>query len=298
LLKDGCYLLGLRNEDPADLARSATVSASSAADGMPPEKVLNGLHRLIGDDRNAWLADGDPPHWIALNFDEPRSVNVAHITFEQRAVPVRIEAFHQGQWQPVGRITRLNQRRYVVPLEAVTTDRVRLLFARPVAVCEIRLYHEQQELFQAIQRRSELLVPEYGGQLPSLPGLFLDDLDAAAKGFWVESTFGGKYLAAGYLHDNNQDKGNAWLEFHPGVTGRFDVRLAYVAYNNRATNVPVTVAHVGGQSTIHVNQRLAPPIDGRFISLGTFQLDKRSTIRVANTATDGYVVVDGLHLMQ
>jgi hypothetical protein len=87
------------------------------------------------------------------------------------------------------------------------------------------------------------------------------------------------------------------LEFHPDVVGRFEVRLAYVAFANRATNVPVTVTHVGGQTTVHVNQRLQPPIDGQFVSLGTFRLDDRSTIRIANTATDGYVVVDGLQLV-
>jgi hypothetical protein len=297
LLKDGCYLLEVRNEDPADLARSAAVSTSSAAREMPPQKVVNGLSRLVGDDRNAWLADGEPPHWITLTWDEPQTVNVAHITFEQRAVPVRIDAHVDGQWQPVGRITRLDQRRHVVPLLAITTDQIRLVFARPTAVCEIRLYEEPPAVAEAIRRRSQLTLPQRDDLRPGLPGIFLDDLDAAVKGVWVESTFGGKYLAGGFLHDNNQDKGDSWLEFHPDVSGRFEVRLAYVAFANRATNVPVTVTHVGGQTTVHVNQRLQPPIDGQFVSLGTFQLDDRSAIRIANTATDGYVVVDGLQLV-
>jgi hypothetical protein len=323
LLKDGCYLLGVRNQDPADLARSATITASSAAEAMPADKVVNGWNRVVGDDRNAWLADGDAPHWIAFAFDQPRAVNVAHITFEQRAVPVRIEALrnHDAQEKmgqapgdqpsspglcgvgpepvpffPIGRVTRLDQRRYVIPLDAVTTEQIRFVFPRPAAVCEIRLYHEPQAVVEAIRRRSELELPQRESLLPDLPGIFLDDLDAVATGSWVASTFGGKYLGAGYLHDNNQDKGRASLEFHPGATGRFEVRLAYVAFSNRATNVPVTVTHAGGKTTIRVNQRLQPPIDGRFISLGTFQLDDNSTIRIDTTATDGYVNVDGLHL--
>jgi hypothetical protein len=59
----------------------------------------------------------------------------------------------------------------------------------------------------------------------------------------------------------------------------------------------VTVAHAEGKTTIPVNQRLQPPIDGRFLSLGVFPLDERSTIRIANTDTDGYVVIDGLQLL-
>jgi len=299
LLKDGCYLLGVRNEDPADLARSATITASSAADAMPPEQVVNGLSRVVGDDRNAWLADGDAPHWIAFAFDQPRTVNVAHITFEQRAVPVRIEAVQRGAApKEISRITRLDQRRYVLPLDAVTTEQIRMTFPRPAAVCEIRLYHEPPAVVEAIQRRGELDLPQGESLVPNLPGIFLDDPDAVATGSWVASTFGGKYLGAGYIHDNNQDKGNASLEFYPGATGRFEVRLAYVAFSNRATNVPVTVTHAAGKATVRVNQRLQPPIDGRFISLGTFALDDNSTIRVDTTATDGYVNVDGLHLLR
>jgi hypothetical protein len=175
---------------------------------MPPQKVINGLSRLVGDDRNAWLADGGPPHWMTLTWDEPQTVNVAHITFEQRAVPVRIEAHVDGQWHPVGRITRLDQRRHVVPLEAMTTDQVRLVFARPTAVCEIRLYEEPPAVAEAIRRRSQLVPSQQDDLRPDLPGIFLDDMDAAVKGAWVESTFGGKYLAVGFLHDNNQDKGD------------------------------------------------------------------------------------------
>jgi hypothetical protein len=297
LLKDGCYLVGVRNEDPADLARAAAVTASSAADGMPPQKVVNGLSRLVGDDRNAWLADGQSPHWIMLAWDQPQAVNVAHVTFERRAVPVRIEAQLGGQWRPVGRISRLDQRRYVVPLDAVATTQVRLVFARPVAVCEVRVYDEPPAVAEAIRRRSERVLPDQDAQRPDLPGVFLDDLDAATKGHWVESTFGGRYLGSGFLHDNNQDKGDGWLEFFPGVTGRFEVRLAYVAYANRATNVPVTVTHSDGQTTILVNQRRQPPIDAQFLSLGTFLLDDHSAVRIGNSATDGYVVVDGLQLL-
>ncbi len=35
LLKDDCWIPGCANEDPADLARDATVSASSESEGWP-----------------------------------------------------------------------------------------------------------------------------------------------------------------------------------------------------------------------------------------------------------------------
>ncbi len=297
LLKDGCYLLDVKNDDPRDLALAAAISAPSAADAMPPEKVTNGWNRIVGDDRNAWLAAGKAPHWIALEFDRPQVVNVAHVTFERQAVPVRIEARQGDGWRQVAAIRRPDQRRYVVPLEPVETRQVRLVLARPAAVCEVRLYHEPDATVEAIRHRRELALAAAEQERPDVPGIFLDDLDAVETGFWTESTHYRRYLGRGYLHDNNEHKGEAALEFFPGAEGRFEVRLAYVAGQNRATNVPVTVTHAGGQSTVRVDQRPDPPIGGHFVSLGTFLLDENSTIRVDNAGTDGYVIVDGLHLL-
>ncbi len=297
LLKDGCYLLEVKNEDPLDLARSAGVSASSAAADMPPGKVTNGFSRIVGDDRNAWLAAGKAPHWLAMEWDSPQVVNVAHVTFERQAVPVRIEALDGDRWRPVGAIRRPDQRRYVVPLEPVETRQVRLVLARPAAVCEVRLYHEPDAVFEAIRRRNESALAATDQERPDLPGIFLDDAAAVATGFWTESTFYRNYLGRGYLHDNNENKGEVSLEFFPGAEGRFEVRLAYVAGTNRANNVPVTIVHAGGTATVRIDQRREPPIGGHFVSLGAFVLNENSSIRIDNAGTDNYVVVDGVHLL-
>lgn len=45
LLKDDCYLLGCRNTDSNDLARTAVVTASSHQKGYEAEKVINGVAR-------------------------------------------------------------------------------------------------------------------------------------------------------------------------------------------------------------------------------------------------------------
>ena len=58
LLKDDCYIIGWKNEDPNDLARSATVSASSYKKGAEPEHVINGVSRDEKDHVNCWCSDG------------------------------------------------------------------------------------------------------------------------------------------------------------------------------------------------------------------------------------------------
>jgi hypothetical protein len=48
LLKDDCYLIGARNEDPADLVRTATaITVSSAFPGAGPELVRSGQSRSV-----------------------------------------------------------------------------------------------------------------------------------------------------------------------------------------------------------------------------------------------------------
>ena len=60
LLKDDCYLPGVKNEDESDLARGVEVSASSSIPGCPPKAVINGVARgAVGcgeEQENCWRA--------------------------------------------------------------------------------------------------------------------------------------------------------------------------------------------------------------------------------------------------
>ena len=54
LLKDDCYIPGYKNEDPADLARTAQVFAGS--EKQPAANVINGVSRTVGEDETVWRA--------------------------------------------------------------------------------------------------------------------------------------------------------------------------------------------------------------------------------------------------
>ena len=107
------------------------------------------------------------------------------------------------------------------------------------------------------------------------------------------------YVGDGYYHDGDENKGAKSVRFTLGHVkpGRYEVRLAYLAHRNRATNTPVTVRSAEGTKTVQVNQRKKAPIDGLLLSLGTFTLDKDSALEVTNAGTDGFVVVDAVQLL-
>ena len=79
LLRDDCYLPGIRNEDEKDVARNAEVTASSSADGWEPENVINGIARTTAEGNNGWRSE-EPAEgqWLSLKFDEaePGSVMI------------------------------------------------------------------------------------------------------------------------------------------------------------------------------------------------------------------------------
>ena len=131
-----------------------------------------------------------------------------------------------------------------------------------------------------------------------LPGIVVDDDDIEMSGKWQGSTSSARFVGWGYRHDRNTAKGELKAVFETSlpVTGRYEVRLAYPPNNNRATNTKVAIKHSGGTKNIVVNQRETPPIDGLFISLGTFEFDRSSpcVVTISNEGTDGYVVVDAV----
>ena len=135
----------------------------------------------------------------------------------------------------------------------------------------------------------------------TLPGIVIDDTEAKVVGDWKHSTSVGSYIGVGYLTDNNADKGEKTVTFTPKIpqAGRYDVRLAYSYFPDRADNVRVTVFHADGEDTVYVDETQVPPIDGRFISLGKYRFEKDGAgyVLVTNEGTKKYVTVDALQLV-
>jgi hypothetical protein len=78
------------------------------------------------------------------------------------------------------------------------------------------------------------------------------------------------------------------------------VRLAYAANPNRATNVQVRVEHAQGTTERMVDQRRAPDVEDRFVSLGVFHFEKarKGAVRITNAGADGYVIADAIQVLK
>lgn len=137
--------------------------------------------------------------------------------------------------------------------------------------------------------------------LSELPGIVVDDAQARRVGEWKQSTHTTPFLGDGYLHDLDAGKGTKTLTFLPELprAGTYEVRFAYTPGENRAESVSLIVFSADGEKTIQVNQRLMPPIDGQFISLGRFRFEPagQSFVIVDTTGSRGHVIADAVQFL-
>ena len=135
--------------------------------------------------------------------------------------------------------------------------------------------------------------------LLDIPGIVVDDAKAEQVGNWKASKHSGRYIGDGYLHDNDERKGEKSLTFHPELkAGKYEVRLAYQHGDSRATNVPVSILTADGERDVVVNMKEQPPIDGRWISLGEFRFENnQGYVMIATEGTKGHVTADAVQFL-
>ena len=135
----------------------------------------------------------------------------------------------------------------------------------------------------------------------SLPGIVVDDDEVLVVGNWTHSVHSKHYIGKRYIHDANKGKGDKTVSFIPKLPsdGEYEVRFAYSDGNGRASNAPVTVFSAGGEKTITVDMRKTPPLEGRFISLGTyrFEVNEQGFVLVSNEGTDGFLTADAVQFL-
>ena len=137
-----------------------------------------------------------------------------------------------------------------------------------------------------------------GRALAQLGALVVDDDGAERVGFEASSRSIGGWFGAGYRHDGDSDKGrqSARFRFKVSEPGRYEVRMAWTPYSNRASAVPVTVRGEGVDAALTVDQRRAPR-SGAYEVLGAWDLRAGEfVVEVSNAGTDGHVVLDAVGL--
>lgn len=165
LLCDDAYLVGVANQDPLDLARRATVKASSEQAAGPAANVLSGQTRAVHGPKGApsararegthrWMSEPSRglPAWLELRWDEPIEAASIRLVFDtglhrpltlshsdayaermawgrpqpETVAAYRIEGCCEGEWRELVTVADNYQRLRVHEFEPLKLDRLKL----------------------------------------------------------------------------------------------------------------------------------------------------------------------------
>ena len=143
-----------------------------------------------------------------------------------------------------------------------------------------------------------------GVDAASLPGIVVDDSDANVHkaGVWRVGYVTPRYVNGGYSISEPGNPSDAAMTYTLPIqqAGVYELRLSYPPHPNRSEKVNIEIAHAGGTVVKTINQRKKPPLDGLFVSLGTYRLEpgKPATVTLRNGGTVGYVIADAVQALK
>ena len=102
LIKDDAFLPGFVNEDAADVARTATFTATSFVAGGEPANVVDGYTRRLDDVSHAWVTDGISAdgECLTMKLASPATLSQLRLTFDSDfSYPIRVTMAYNRQVQ-------------------------------------------------------------------------------------------------------------------------------------------------------------------------------------------------------
>jgi len=148
--------------------------------------------------------------------------------------------------------------------------------------------------------RGQFYPPDYG-----VPEVVLDNAGTTGvvkTGSWTTSVsvpVGQSYYATNFLHDSNAGKGTKSVTFTPTLplTGPYEIFIRQPGHTDRATNVPVTITHASGTTSVVIDEKVN---GSEWVSFGVYQFNAGSTgsVLISNAGTNGLVAVDAVKFVK
>ena len=152
------------------------------------------------------------------------------------------------------------------------------------------------------QLRADGQLLSWAAATSSTNGIILDETDTGTSnsGGWTPGANAGGWNGDYLLDGIGVNKPIRWLRYTPTLptNGTYEVYAWWVESSNRATNSIYDIVHATGTNRIFVNQRVS---SGGWFKLMTtnFNVGQSNGVIIRNdgTATNNYVVADGIRLL-
>jgi len=137
-------------------------------------------------------------------------------------------------------------------------------------------------------------------QLQSLPGIVVDDDAAKLTGKWTVGAGISPYVGQGYRYAGAKEPAEARYELSVPAAGKYEIRLAWVGHENRATKASFTLERPGQRPLkLRLNQREDSSDPNAFHSLGQFDFPAGTSAVILSTeGADGFVHADAVQLLK
>ncbi|MCF6283810.1 MAG: FAD-dependent oxidoreductase [Candidatus Hydrogenedentes bacterium] len=144
----------------------------------------------------------------------------------------------------------------------------------------------------------EETVPEYKGA-SNYAGFTMDDDKAEIVGDWFASESTGPFVGYNYLHERKASDPENYVRYRVKLpkAGRYEVRVSYTAYSNRATNALYVIHHADGAAEHRIDQRKKQGKHSPFVTLGIYRFEAGNMgyVDLVSTAdAGGYVIADAV----
>jgi hypothetical protein len=136
--------------------------------------------------------------------------------------------------------------------------------------------------------------------LQALSGIVVDDDAAKLTGKWTVGTGLSPFIGQGYRYAQAMEEATARYELNVPDAGKYELRLAWMGHENRATKTSCTLERPGQRPLkLRLNQRDDADDKQGFHSLGQFDFPAGiSAVILSTEGADGFVHADAVQLIK
>jgi hypothetical protein len=136
--------------------------------------------------------------------------------------------------------------------------------------------------------------------IASLSGIVVDDDGAKLTGKWTVGAGLTPFIGDGYRYANAKEEATARYELTVPEAGKYELRLAWMGHENRATRTACTLERSGQRPLkLRLNQREDADDAQGFHSLGQFDFPAGTSAVILSTeGADGFVHADAVQLLK
>lgn len=126
----------------------------------------------------------------------------------------------------------------------------------------------------------------------------VDNTAAQFSGSWSTGTTTAGFYGTNYRHDANSGKGSKSATYALPISksGFFRVQMRWPAHTQRASSIPIEIAHADGKSTVRINQRYH---GDQWVDLGFYRFtpSRAASVKITTAGTTDFVIADAVRIV-